>query len=127
MFSIASESPLGICSPLHEMSTAGLHARLRHTASRQCNDQLADSTCRSSTVGSSHRQTAQTLDLRWDSGVEYEAEKGRKNGKREQLSIPSRGEKPPLRMSSRSQSWRSVRTIAGRVSDSAWSSSWRGA
>jgi hypothetical protein len=40
---------------------------------------------------------------------------------------PSRGEKPPLMISSRSQSWRSLRTMAGSFSDSARSSSRRGA
>lgn len=38
---------------------------------------------------------------------------------------PSRGEKPPLRISSRSQSCLSVRTMDGRVSASATSSAWR--
>jgi hypothetical protein len=39
---------------------------------------------------------------------------------------PSRGEKPPFSSNSRSQSWRSVKTTAGRVSASASSSAWRG-
>jgi hypothetical protein len=42
-------------------------------------------------------------------------------------SSPSRGEKPPLRINSRSHSWRSVRTIAGRLSASTDSSFLRGA
>jgi hypothetical protein len=39
---------------------------------------------------------------------------------------PSRGEKPPLRINSRSQSWRSLRRRDGRVSASAESSACRG-
>lgn len=41
--------------------------------------------------------------------------------------LPSRGLKPPFMISSRSQSWRSVRVIAGSFSASATSWSWRGA
>jgi hypothetical protein len=48
----------------------------------------------------------------------------RMRGKR---NSPSNGEKPPLRINSKSQSWRSVSTIAGSVSASATSSFLRGA
>lgn len=41
--------------------------------------------------------------------------------------VPSRGEKPPLRISSRSQRWRSVNKREGSLSASANSSDWRGA
>jgi hypothetical protein len=43
----------------------------------------------------------------------------------EKRNVPSRGEKPPLRINSRSQSCLSVRTIAGSFSASAASFEWR--
>lgn len=60
--------------------------------------------------------------------VEYRSVCGFLQGGFQQLVvIPSRGEKPPFMMSSRSHSCRSVRTMAGSFSASAASSSRRGA